>query len=116
MPQILPMIHVPDVPATVAWYTSVLGFTLAATHEDDWAKLTWGDSAVMFSEGGKSSDAWRREVDLYVYVDDVDALYARLKGNVDVVQEPYDTFYGMREIIIRDCNRFWITFGRPIGG
>jgi hypothetical protein len=24
-----------------------------------------------------------------------------------------DTFYGMREFIIRDLNRFWITFGQP---
>ena len=23
-------------------------------------------------------------------------------------------FYGMREIIIRDLNGFWITFGQPI--
>ena len=26
----------------------------------------------------------------------------------------YDTFYGAHEFIIRDCNRFWITFGQPV--
>ena len=26
--------------------------------------------------------------------------------------EPHDMFYGMRELIIRDINRFWITFGK----
>jgi hypothetical protein len=31
---------------------------------------------------------------------------------VDVVEVPHDTFYGMRELIIRDLNRFWITFGQ----
>jgi len=36
-----------------------------------------------------------------------------LKGRVDVVEGPHDTFYGMRELIIRDLNRFWITVGRP---
>jgi hypothetical protein len=44
----------------------------------------------------------------------VDQLYQRLKGQVEVVEAPHDTFYGMREIIIRDINRFWITFGQPI--
>ena len=112
MPQnVIPMIHVPDVPATSAWYQSI-GFTLLVEHEDDFAMLTFGEGAVMFSEGGKPSDAFRREVDLYVYVDEVDALYERLKDRVDVIEGPHDTFYGAREIIIRDCNRFWITFGQ----
>jgi hypothetical protein len=26
---------------------------------------------------------------------------------VEIVEGPHDTFYGMR-----DCNRFWITFGQ----
>ena len=30
------------------------------------------------------------------------------------MEEPHDTFYGMREFIIRDCNRFWLSFGEPI--
>jgi len=29
------------------------------------------------------------------------------------VEGLHDTFYGMREFIIRDLNRFWITFGQP---
>lgn len=50
-------------------------------------------------------------MDLYVYTDNVDELYERLKDNVDVIEKPHDTFYGMHELIIRDLNRFWITFG-----
>jgi len=38
----------------------------------------------------------------------------RLKDRVEVVEGPHDTFYGMREFIIRDINRLWITFGQPI--
>ena len=26
----------------------------------------------------------------------------------------HDTFYGMREFIIRDLNRFWVTFGQDL--
>ncbi|HSB28220.1 MAG TPA: hypothetical protein VLE19_10210, partial [Pyrinomonadaceae bacterium] len=37
--------------------------------------------------------------------------YEQLKDKVDVIELPHDTFYGMREFILRDLNRFWITFG-----
>lgn len=115
--KIVPMINVPDVRATVAWYQGI-GFELAAANEDcgvmDWALLMLGGGEIMLSIGGKSSEERRREVDLYVYVDDADALYARLKDRVEVVEAPHDTFYGMREFIIRDCNRFWMTFGQQL--
>ncbi|TKR30715.1 hypothetical protein FCE95_11485 [Luteimonas gilva] len=114
---IVPMIHVPDVRATVAWYESI-GFYLAAANEDcgemDWASMTYGDGRVMFSAAGRASDAARREVDLYVYSDDIDALRSRLDGRAEIVEEPHDTFYGMREFIVRDCNRFWVTFGQQL--
>lgn len=114
--RVVPMIHVPDVRATVDWYQG-LGFAVKDTFGDDseglsFAILSFGNSEVMFNEGGQSSTQHRREVDLYVYSDDVDDLYRRLKDRVEVVKEPHDTFYGMRELIIRDLNRFWITFGQ----
>jgi len=117
MRNVVPMIHVPDVRAAAEWYASI-GFTIERTNSDDgemnWALATFGDTAVMFNEGGRPSDAHRREVDLYVTVDDVDAVHAQLKDRVEIVEPLYDAFYGMREFIIRDLNRFWITFGAPI--
>ena len=111
------MIHVPDVRATVAWYTSI-GFTVRAVNEEDgamnWAALTYGNSEFMLNSGGKPSTAHRREVDLYLHVQNVDHLHGQLKDRIQVVEGPHDTFYGMREVIIRDCNGFWITFGQPM--
>ena len=116
-PRIVPMIHVPDVKATMDWYASI-GFDIVRWNEHDghtdWALVTLGDSELMFSLGGKPSDAWRRELDLYTHIDNVDDLFFRLKEKVEVVEEPHDTFYGMREFIIRDCNRFWLSFGQPV--
>jgi uncharacterized glyoxalase superfamily protein PhnB len=114
--RVVPMIHVPDVRATVDWYESI-GFTVDQTYGDEgeglsFAILSFGSSQVMFNAGGQPSTSHRREVDLYVYANDVDDLYARLKDRVDIQAEPHDTFYGMREFIIRDINRFWITFGQ----
>lgn len=114
--KVVPMIHVPDVRATVDWYQH-LGFTVNDTYGDpggglSFAILSFGSSEVMFSDGGHPSKHGRREVDLYVYTDSVDDLYLRLKDRVEVVEDPHDTFYGMREFIIRDLNRFWVTFGQ----
>lgn len=115
--KITPMIHVPDVRATVEWYQSI-GFALLGVNEEEgdmnWAMLSFGEGMVMFSSGGQPSAAHRREVDLYVHTEGVDDLHQRLMGRVEVVEEPHDTFYGMREVIIRDVNRFWITFGEEM--
>jgi uncharacterized glyoxalase superfamily protein PhnB len=114
--KVVPMIHVPDVRATVDWYRGI-GFTVIDTYGDDgeglsFAMLSFGSSEVMFNQGGQTSSRHRREVDLYVYADNVDDLYRRLMDRVEIVEGPHDTFYGMREFIIRDLNRFWITFGQ----
>ena len=114
--KVVPMIHVPDVRATVDWYQDI-GFTVVDTYGNDgdglsFGILSFGSSEVMFNQGGQPSTRDRREVDLYIYSDSVDDLYRRLKDRVEVVEGPHDTFYGMREFIIRDLNRFWITFGQ----
>ena len=116
----VPMIHVPDVRATVQWYQGI-GFSVVETYGDggeglSFAILSFGNSEVMFNSGGRPSTGRRREVDLYVYSENVEALHERLKDSVDVVEGPHDTFYGMREVIIRDLNGFWITFGETSAG
>jgi len=116
--KVVPMIHVPDVRATVDWYKAV-GFTVLDTYDDggkglSFAILSFGNTEVMFNSGGQPSTHRRREVDLYVYADNVDELFQTLKDRVDVVEGLHDTFYGMREFIIRDLNRFWMTFGQHL--
>lgn len=113
------MIHVPDVRATVDWYRRI-GFAVRATYDDgtptgfSFAIMSFGESEVMFNQGGATSDKRRREVDLYLETDNIDEVYDLLKDRVDVVETPGDKFYGMREFIIRDLNRFWITFGQQL--
>jgi uncharacterized glyoxalase superfamily protein PhnB len=111
------MIHVPNVSATAEWYTSI-GFEIRNVNREcddgeiDWALLRLGQSHIMLSAGGLPSSARRREFDLYTHVDDVDALRHRVDGKAEIVEDLHDTFYGMREFVIRDCNGFWITFGQ----
>ena len=119
MRAVAPMLHVPDVEATAHWYRDI-GFDLIDLGRecDDgqatFALLGCGDSRVMLSAGGQPSEAERREVDLYVHVDDVDAARAQMGDRAGIVEDVHDTFYGAREFIVRDCNRFWITFGQRV--
>ena len=121
MPQrIVPMIHVTDVNATAQWYASI-GFEIRNINREcddgkiDWALLRLGESEIMLSLGGRPSSSSRREFDLYTHVDDVNGLRRELNGKAEIIEDLHDTFYGMREFIIRDCNGFWITFGQPTG-
>jgi predicted lactoylglutathione lyase len=64
----VPMIHVPDVLATVEWYQNI-GFTVNNTYGNEgdglsFAILSFGDSQVMFNQGGRASADKRRDVDL----------------------------------------------------
>lgn len=115
--KVTPMIHVPDVRLTADWYASI-GFKLTGANEEDgelnWARLSLEDTEIMLNSGGRASAAERREVDLYLLVPDIDELYRELHDRVEVVEALHDTFYGMREFIIRDPNRFWLTFGQPL--
>ena len=116
--KVVPMFHVPDVQRTVEWYRD-LGFDVTVTYDDNagglsFAMVSFGTGEVMFNSGGRLSSHHRREVDLYAYTDDVDNLYDRLKDRVEIVEGPHNMFYGMREIIIRDLNGFWITFGQQV--
>jgi uncharacterized glyoxalase superfamily protein PhnB len=111
------MIHVRDVRATAEWYAA-MEFEVIRTNQEDgemnWVKLRLGNGELMFNAGGKASADERREVDLYITTENIDEVFERLKNRAEIVEELHDTIYGMREFVIRDCNRFWITFGQPI--
>lgn len=116
--KVVPMFHVPDVRQTVDWYRDI-GFDVTVTYEDNsggfsFALLSFGTGEVMFSSGGKLSSHHRRDVDLYVYTEDVDSLHGRIRDRVEIVEGPHNMFYGMREIIVRDLNGFWLTFGQEL--
>ncbi|HYW74296.1 MAG TPA: VOC family protein [Pyrinomonadaceae bacterium] len=112
------MFHVPDVRRTVDWYREI-GFDVTVTYDDSrgglsFAMVSFGAGEVMFSSGGRLSSHHRREVDLYAYTENVDDLYDRIKDRVEIVEAPHNMFYGMREIIVRDVNGFWLTFGQEV--
>ena len=105
-----PVLHVPDVSATAAFYRDVLGFTW--DFGDDTYAVVWRDnSAIHFvkDEGGPHG------VHLFQWVKDVDAFYKEIIARgAQGAEEPADQPYGIREFGICDINGVGIVFGQDI--
>jgi predicted enzyme related to lactoylglutathione lyase len=105
-----PVLHVPDVAATAAFYRDVLGFT--CDFGDAAYAVVWRDnSAIHFVR----DDANPRGIHLFQWVRDVDAYYRELVDRgASVAQEPADQPYGIREFRLHDINGVSIVFGQDI--
>jgi ankyrin repeat protein/catechol 2,3-dioxygenase-like lactoylglutathione lyase family enzyme len=129
--RLTPMLAVPDLAATVAWYQAI-GFELAESHGEDgkldYACLTFGPAAIMFVPSGAPTIG----ASLWIYTDRLDDLYALLKERqlersraalageatdapeVRFTVDLYTAFYGQREFGIRDPNGVELTFAQPV--
>lgn len=57
------------------------------------------------------------ESDVYIYVDDADALYAELCGRgARILREPADEPYGLRDFSVEDLDGNRLVFGSPLAG
>jgi uncharacterized glyoxalase superfamily protein PhnB len=70
------------------------------------SEIRIGDSIVMVAEAGARE---AMPAFLYVYIDDVDAVYRRaLEAGATAIEEPQDMFYGDRRATIKDpCGNTW---------
>ncbi len=131
--KLTPNLMVEDVNRTVEFYQEVLGFEfvmgvieelqeiLTAYQQDrslDYAMMKCGNIDVMFQAKRSLAEALPllrgREIGgtltLYMELDSVSELYARIKDKVTIVKDLHTTFYGMQEFYIEDCNGYILTF------
>jgi uncharacterized glyoxalase superfamily protein PhnB len=107
-----PVLHVENVEAAAAFYRDVLGFTW--DFGDDAYAVVWRDnSAIHFvRDEGKGSP---KGVHLFQWVRDVDAYFKEVAGRgAQVVAEPTNQPYGIREFRVRDPNGVEIVFGQDV--
>lgn len=106
MPRVSAYLLYEDVGAALEWLSRAFGFverTRIATPEGPigHAEMTLADGLFMMGHPGPEYRNPRRSgagsANVYVYVDDVDAHFARAKeAGAEIVEEPTDTFYGDR--------------------
>ncbi len=107
------MLQVRDLRESVVFYRDVLGFKVDGTFPEDaptWAGLHSGNARVMLSTFDGVTEPHLTGV-LYMYPDDLDAAWERVKEAVPIVEQLTTREYGMREFSIRDPNGYLIKFG-----
>jgi uncharacterized glyoxalase superfamily protein PhnB len=129
---------VDDIHKTIAFYRSTLGFEHvmsvpkdaeeALFHYDPerslvYAVIKCGNIEMMLQERGslmenvpafESNAVTGGTLTFYFKTDDVDTLAAKVKGVCEIVRDLHDTFYGMREIYVRDPNGYVLGFAQSI--
>ena len=117
---IAPHFVVSDVVRAAEHYRDKLGFAIAgyfaqppvfAMVRRDGLEIHFGKSADGAAAPGSAHRA--EGLDAYIWLDDVDALYAELKQRgAEIIEGPVQRIYGCREIVVRDLDGFKIAFGQ----
>jgi uncharacterized glyoxalase superfamily protein PhnB len=115
----LPVIQVSGSVAAREFYGDGLGFTLVSSWRPDETKpdpcyMTFvRDGARLHVHSFQSGTVGAAAV--YVFVDNVDALYGELMSKgISVSGPPLDQTWGTREIVARDPDRNVVTFGQRL--
>jgi uncharacterized glyoxalase superfamily protein PhnB len=121
---IAPYFLVADVAKAAAYYRDRLGFRIVGQFFEDPPVFAMvgrdGDQTIMLArmEGGRGgSNRGYKDIgiDAYLWVDDVDALYAEFQhAAVDIVMPPTLRIYGMKELEVRDLDGYVLCFGEDV--
>ena len=112
-----PMMWTGDLQATIDFYVDVLGFTCDERNDDlGWATLRIDEIAIMIARPNAHTPFEKAEFTgtFYYTVDDVDAMWAKLKDKASVCYDIENFEYGMREFAIFDNNGYTLQFGQEI--
>lgn len=113
----IPVIRVSGSIAAESFYCKGLGFTVLAAWRPDKTKddpcyMTLARDGARLHVHSFQSGA-NGECAVYVFVDDIDSLYAELISKGVVISgPPIDQTWGTREIGVRDTDRNIVTFGQ----
>ncbi|WP_321890824.1 VOC family protein [Paraburkholderia tropica] len=128
VPWLTPYLTVRDARAAIAFFVAAFGFAVRDSIEDDGAvmhvEMTYHDQLiVMFAPEGafgstahtpKSSNTIAPQ-SFYLYVDDVDAVYARsLAAGAKSLSEPQDQFWGDRFAQVEDLDGYRWALARHL--
>ncbi len=122
-PPLCPYIYYEDTAAMIDWLTEAFGFRerFKEVREDGslgHVEMELGDAVIMMGDppGHKNpKHLGQVSVGLYVYVDDVDAHFARaMAAGADVEGDPVDQPYGVRSYGVLDPEGHQWWFVKPL--
>lgn len=113
MRSLTPMLQTSDMERTIAWYSDVLGFHCVSRMGNGWCHLKQDGVSLMFMRNDHLGSPHATATQ-YIHVNDVLALWERLKDRVTAEWGPEDMSYGMREFAIKDPDGYLLSFGQPL--
>lgn len=124
--RIAPVLGSRNVQKTVDYFTSVLGFECPAGVFAPSSDEPTGIYGIVRRDGTEIHIQIRRreifagerqsiEGDVYVFVDDADAVHAEVSARgAKVLRPPADQAYGLRDFVVEDPDGHRINFGSPV--
>lgn len=110
---VIPILYSANVPASLRYYTEVLGFEEHWGWGDppDFGGVSKGEVSVFFCEGGQGQPGtW-----LSIFVENVDEYYEYIKTKgAKIVSVPEDKEWNVREMLVQDPDGHYIRFGHGI--
>ncbi len=114
--RVIPILNVSSVEKSIAHYTQVLGFKAdwdwpADEADKTFASVTNGAVTVFLCEGGQGgAGVWT-----FYHVANIDALHRNYrKTGAEVMQEPRDEPWGMREMLVKDIDGHVMRIAQPL--
>lgn len=116
--QIAPVFFTIDLPATLAYYTSRLGFQCLGTWQDPpvYAIVARDKQVIHFRCAAPPTPNLHKYqdelLDAYLFVDDADALYAEYSAQgVEFARGLANMPWHCREFVVKDCDGRLLAFG-----
>jgi catechol 2,3-dioxygenase-like lactoylglutathione lyase family enzyme len=118
--KIVPVLKVSDMQRSVAFYTGVLGFTVAWRAANDGGgencMLQAGTASLLLSTGTHLGDKPQFTGTLYFHMAGVQEFFERVKSRAEVVWPLEAMGYGQSEFGIRDGDGYTLAFAEPLEG
>lgn len=126
MQKISPILWTKDIEATIAFYTTVLGFS-GRSNFPDFVSLSKGNVEIMFivpqDEPGECKDPNNKDDffpkpiltgSIFILMEQVDEFWSKVKDKATIKTAVADREYLMRDFSILDNNGYEIVFGQDI--
>ena len=120
---LVPVLDVTDVEASIEFYSAALGFTVYDKVEwggqTEWALLRTGQVQLMLCSSQNDfldEDAAKRDNVFFIYMEDMDALELQLRSNYSNFTEREIVSTQSRDFYLRDPDGYVLWFSpRPLG-
>jgi uncharacterized glyoxalase superfamily protein PhnB len=122
------LLHVFDMPRALAFYRDLLGFQVdgdvPSDDKCDWVTLKLNGSELMLNTAYEADErpqvadparvAAHSDVILYFDCEDIDAAYTHLRQRDIAANEPAMSWYGMKQLYLRDPDGYEICLQHPV--